>query len=276
MLRIIDDMSSDDNISNDDSSSDDRTISPMLEQSDSDSDTESVGVAFEDDDPTPGPSGDGDTGRRLPDSDSSVSDTDIHENNAIPGPSTSGSSSTIRSTGTSTRGGRGRARRSGGNPGPRRYRDDRSRSPARQPARGRGRTMARGRAPDRGRDPSWCGAFTPRQNTVEFTANVGPTFRRNQLPADVTPIDVFELFFDASVIDLFVEQTNLNHERKKAAEPNKHKSPWQPTSSREITLGFLWHRYCHGCCAVTDIAQLLATERMAISHAFICRNNAER
>ena len=95
-------------------------------------------------------------------------------------------------------------------PGPGRVRADRSQSPTRQPASGRGRTMARGRVPVRdhstSRDRGWCDNFTPRQNTVEFTANVGPTFRRNRLPANVFPIHVFELFFEGPVIDLFVEQ----------------------------------------------------------------------
>ena len=40
------------------------------------------------------------------------------------------------------------------------------------------------------------------------------------------PRCMFDLFFDGLVIDLFVEQTNLNYERKRAAEPNKHRSSW--------------------------------------------------
>ena len=229
VLRIINNMSDDDNLSNEeDSASDDDTISPMLEQSDSESD----GHDSDHDDPTPGPSGSGDTGSHVADPDSSSSDTDENvqarpKRSCIP-----------------TMASRGRARRRGAIPGPGRVRADRSRSSTRQPAsgRGRGRTMARGRVPVRdrstSRDRGWCDNFTPRQNTVEFTANVGPTFRRNRLPANVSPIHVFELFFDGPVIDLFVEQTNLNYERKKAAEPNKHRSSWQATSSREMKAFF--------------------------------------
>ena len=52
------------------------------------------------------------------------------------------------------------------------------------------------------------------------------------------PIDVFELFFDGDVIDLFVEQTNANQHRKKAAQPHQYKTPWTDTTSREIKAFF--------------------------------------
>ena len=39
----------------------------------------------------------------------------------------------------------------------------------------------------------------------------------NILPDNVCPIDVFKLFFNQQVTDLFVAHTNLNSERKKAA-----------------------------------------------------------
>ena len=45
---------------------------------------------------------------------------------------------------------------------------------------------------------------------MSFTGVAGPTFQRNSPPDDVCPKDVFELFFDRQVMDLFVEQTILN------------------------------------------------------------------
>ena len=61
VLRIIDNMSYDDNLSNEDeSASDDDTISPMLEQSDSE--TESEGIDSDHDVPTAEPNGSRDTG----------------------------------------------------------------------------------------------------------------------------------------------------------------------------------------------------------------------
>ena len=68
--------------------------------------------------------------------------------------------------------------------------------------------------------------------------DAGPTFRRNRLPDEVRPIDVFELFFDGDVIDLFVEQTNANQHRKKAAQPHQHNTPWTDTTSREMKAFF--------------------------------------
>ena len=142
VLRIIDNMNDVDNLSNeDDSASNDNTISPMLEQSD---------------DPTPGPSGSGDTGSHVADPDSSSNDTDIDENvQARP-----------KRSCIPTMVSRGRAWRHGAILGPGRVRADRSQSPTRQPACSR---------PYTSRDLGWCDIFTPRQNTVEFTANVGPT-----------------------------------------------------------------------------------------------------
>ena len=39
-------------------------------------------------------------------------------------------------------------------------------------------------------------------------------------------------------MDLFVMQTNLNFERKKATQPGKHNSMWYPTSIPEIKAFF--------------------------------------
>lgn len=239
VFRIIDNMSDDDNLScEDDNSSDVDEISPVLGQSDNDTEA-SEGIDSDHDDPTPGPSGSGYVGRHIPDPVSSGSDTELDE-----GPATGTTMTTASTTSTVTRSStslraRGRAQQRVAVPTSER---SRSLTATRQPVTGRGRTMGRGRVPVRAcstsRDRGWHQTFTLRQNTVEFVTNVGPTFRRNRLPANVSPIHMFELFFDDPVINLFIERTNLNHDRKKAAHPNKNQSSWQATSSREMKAFF--------------------------------------
>ena len=231
VLRIIDDMEDSELSNEDDSETDEEAeISLAVTPVHSDSETETI------DSIDPIPSGSGVVSTVV----AAATSGNLHPESSSDTDSYSGQQqgvarltrSKARATATTGRPRRGRATAS-------KSRRGRDRSPIhRGRGRGHGRPVARPTVRTPSRDRGWSNVFTPRQNTVPFSGNVGPTFRRNRLPDDVRPIDVFELFFDGDVIDLFVEQTNANRHRKKAAQPHQHKTPWTDTTSREMKAFF--------------------------------------
>ena len=56
--------------------------------------------------------------------------------------------------------------------------------------------------------------------------NVRPT--NNELPGEKRPIDIFQLFIGDEMLERIAPWTNEWFQVKKAAEPNKHKAPFDP------------------------------------------------
>ena len=97
-------------------------------------------------------------------------------------------------------------------------------------------------------DTGWTEVFTKR-TFIPFHNNSGPTFRRNRLPENIRPIDLFCLYFDNEVMNLIIEETNRNAYTKKTSEPDKNKGKWSNTSVEEMKAFF-------GLCLATGIIRL--------------------